>query len=392
MVRLRRFAVLAVAVCMFVQTALCAPATHAAEAGPILANNAVSAILMDATTGTVLFSKNADKKLPPASITKVMTLLIAMEALDSGKIKLTDKVRTSEHAASMGGSQIFLEPGEEMTVEDILKGISMASANDASVALAEFIGGSEETFVQMMNRRAEQLGCKNTQFRNPNGLPVEEHYSSASDIAIICRELLKHERITNFTSIYQDHLRKGSEKPFWLVNTNKLVRFYEGMDGLKTGYTSEAKYCLAATAKRNGFRLIAVALGEPTSKVRNAEISQMMDYAFANYESKVLYRSGQFVQAINVGHGKQRTVGAIVREPVGLLVKKGESATGYEKKILLSTAEAPISKGQRLGYVSIVKGGAEILRVPLHAQQAVERAGWMDLLGRTFKSWVSFGH
>ncbi len=214
-----------------------------------LAPNAASAVLIDVDTGTVIFDKNKDAKLPPASITKIMTMLLIMEALDQGKIKMDEKVRTSEYAASMGGSQIFLEPGEEMTVQDMLKGIAMASGNDASVAMAEKIGGSEEAFVQMMNARAKELGMNNTHFVNPNGLPADNHYSSAYDIALMSQELLKHEEITQFTGQYQDYLRKETPKPFWLVNTNKLVRFYSGADGLKTGYTSEAKFCLSLRPK-----------------------------------------------------------------------------------------------------------------------------------------------
>jgi D-alanyl-D-alanine carboxypeptidase (penicillin-binding protein 5/6) len=249
-----------------------------------LAKQAVSAVLMDAATGTVLFEKNSHEKLPPASVTKVMTMLLIMEAVADGKVNWQDKIRTSEHAASMGGSQIFLEPGEEMTLEEMMKGIAVASANDAAVAVAEHLAGSEETFVQMMNERAKQLGCVDTHFSNVNGLPTENHYTSAHDLAIMSRELLKHEEVVKYTSIFQDYLRKGSEKPFWLVNTNKLVRFYEGMDGLKTGFTAEARYCLAATAKRNGMRLVAVVMGEPTSQIRNGEISSMMDFGFANYK------------------------------------------------------------------------------------------------------------
>jgi D-alanyl-D-alanine carboxypeptidase len=248
-----------------------------------LAPSARSAILMDADSGTIIFEKNSHDRLPPASITKIMTMLLVMEALDEGRIKLTDKVTASEYAASMGGSQIFLEAGEEMTVEDLLKGVAIASGNDASVALAEKIAGTEQEFVRMMNERAQQLGLKNTHFVNANGLPAENHYTSAYDIAVMSRELLKHPEITKFTGLYQDYLRKDTDKPFWLVNTNKLVRFYAGADGLKTGYTSEAKFCLSATAKRDDFRVIAVVMGEPDTKTRNAEVSQMFDYAFAMF-------------------------------------------------------------------------------------------------------------
>lgn len=219
-----------------------------------------------------------------------MTMLLIMEALDQGKIALDDKVRVSENAASMGGSQIFLEVGEEMTVKDLLKGIAIASGNDASVAMAEYIAGSEEGFVHMMNKKVEELGLKNTHFVNSNGLPENDHYTSAYDIAIMSRELLKYEKITEFTGIYEDYLRKDTDNPFWLVNTNRLVRFYEGADGLKTGYTSEAKYCLSATAKRGSLRVIAVVMGEPNTKTRNKEISQLLDFAFSQYKNEVIYQ------------------------------------------------------------------------------------------------------
>lgn len=229
-----------------------------------LAPQARAAVVMDFATGKVLYEKDAHEKLPMASITKIMTMLLTMEAIDSGRLKYTDKIRTSEYASSMGGSQIFLEPGETMTVNDLLKGIAIASANDACVAIAEHLSGSESAFVEQMNERARQLGMDDTHFVNCNGLPAPNHYCSAHDIALMSRELLKHPDITRYTSVYSDYLRKDTDHPLWLVNTNKLVRFYDGVDGLKTGFTAEAKYCLSATAKRpDGFRVIAVVMGEP---------------------------------------------------------------------------------------------------------------------------------
>ncbi len=295
-----------------------------AKQGVDLAPNAVSAVLIDRDTGTILYEKNGHKSLPPASITKVMTMLLIMEALDRGELKMTDKIRTSEYAASMGGSQIFLEPGEEMTVNDMLKGIALASGNDASVAMAEHLAGTEEAFVKKMNERAKQLGMDDTVFKNANGLPVAGHVSSAHDIALMSRELLKHEEITKYTGLYQDYLRKDSKKPFWLVNTNRLVRFYTGADGLKTGYTSEAKFCLTATAKRGNMRAISVVMGEPDSKIRNQEVSAMLDYAFNQYDSQPLYKEKQVVKTVRVGKGKQETVDVVVPYRFSMLVKKGE--------------------------------------------------------------------
>ena len=231
-----------------------------------LAEVAKSAILIERDTGTVLYEKNSHEKLAPASMTKIMTMMLIMEALEKGQIKWEDKVRASEYAASMGGSQIFLEPGESMSVEEMLKGIAIGSANDASVAMAEHIAGSEEAFVEKMNKKVKELGLKETHFKNPTGLPSKDHYSSAHDMSMMAKELLKYEDITKFTGSYESYLREGSDKKFWLVNTNKLVRFYEGVDGLKTGFTNEAKYCLTATAKKDNMRVIAVVFGAPTPK------------------------------------------------------------------------------------------------------------------------------
>ena len=249
--------------------------------GVELAENAKSAILIERDTGTVLYDKNADEKLSPASMTKIMTLLLIMEAIEKGELSTKEKIRTSEYAASMGGSQIFLEPGEQMTTEEMLKGITIGSANDASVAMAERLAGSEEAFVEKMNKKAEQLGLKNTKFQNATGLPVSDHYSSARDMSIMAKELLKYQLITKFTGTYEDYLREDTDKKFWLVNTNRLVKFYPGVDGLKTGYTNEAKYCLTATAKKGDMRVIAVVFGADSPKERNAQVTKMLDYAFS---------------------------------------------------------------------------------------------------------------
>ncbi|NME96770.1 D-alanyl-D-alanine carboxypeptidase family protein [Aneurinibacillus aneurinilyticus] len=349
-----------------------------------LAPNAVSAVLIDRDTGTILYEKNGHKALPPASITKVMTMLLIMEALDKGEIKLTDKVRTSEYAASMGGSQIFLEPGEEMSVEDMLKGIALASGNDASVAMAEHIAGTEKAFIDKMNARAKQLGMNDTTFLNTNGLPVSGHVSSAHDIALMSRELLKHEGITKYTGLYQDYLRKNSKKPFWLVNTNRLVRFYTGADGLKTGYTSEAKYCLTATAKRGNMRVIAVVMGAPDSKTRNQEVASMMDYAFNQYDSQPLYKENQVIKTVPIEKGKQETVNIVVPYRFSMLVKKGEKAEQYQKEInLKADLKAPITKGVKIGEVLIKKDGKTVSNVDLVAANSVEKAGWWELFKRS---------
>lgn len=349
-----------------------------------MAPNASSAILMEADSGKILYEKNANERKPPASITKIMTLLLIMEAIERGELKLTDKVRASDRAASMGGSQIFLQPGEEMTVEDMIKGIAMASGNDASVAMAEHISGTEEAFVAKMNERARELGMKNTNFVNSNGLPSPNHYSSALDIAIMSRELLKHELITKYTGAYQDYLRKDSDNPFWLVNTNRLVRFYEGVDGLKTGYTSEAKYCLSATAKRNNMRLIAVVLGEPDVKTRNSEVAAMFNYAFNHYQVFPLYKKGDVVQSLAVDKGKYPRVNAVTSQPVSLLMRKGEKPEQYQQEVVLAPAvQAPLKKGQVIGHIFIKKDGQEVTRIDLIPEKDVDQASMWEIVKRT---------
>lgn len=352
------------------------------------APHALSAIMIEADTGTVLYEKNANEKMPPASITKVMTMLLIMEAVERGELKLTDKVRTSERAASMGGSQIFLQPGEEMTVEDMIKGIAIASGNDASVAMAEHLAGTEEGFVTRMNERAKQLGMKNTHFVNSNGLPAPNHYSSAMDIAIMSRELLKHDGITRFTGTYQDYLRKDSASPFWLVNTNRLVRFYEGVDGLKTGYTGEAKYCLTATAKRNNMRIISVVMGEPDVKTRNSEVATMFNYAFTHFQVMPMYKKGEAVQPITVDKGQQPQINAVTPYAVSLLMKKGESADTYTREVVINqTVNAPVSKEQVVGHIFIrTKDGKEVNRIDLYPEQSVEKAGMWEILKRTTRN------
>lgn len=382
-------------VCMSLALMIAVPASFAEEgAGNAakapsapqvdLAPNAQSAVLLDADTGTILYEKNQDQKLPPASITKIMTMLLIMEAIDQGKLGLDEKVRTSEYAASMGGSQIFLEPGEEMTVDEMLKGIALASGNDASVAMAEKIGGTEEAFVSMMNERAKQLGMNNTNFVNVNGLPADNHYTSAYDIALMSRELLKHEEVTKYTGLYQDYLRKTSEKPFWLVNTNKLVRFYSGADGLKTGYTSEAKFCLSATAKRDNFRVIAVVLGEPNTKTRNAEVGSMFDYAFAQYKSHPIFKKGDEIGSIPVEKGEQPQLQLVAKHPYSVLLKKGDAETELRHELQLEpNLKAPIAYGQTIGKLIVYKGDQQMAEFPIEAPADVARAGWWSLFKRT---------
>ena len=355
--------------------------------GPSLALNAASAVLIDADSGTVIFEKNSSAKLAPASITKVMTMLLVMEAVGEGKLKLTDMVRTSANAASMGGSQIFLEEGEEMSVEEMLKGVAMASGNDASVALAEKLSGTEEEFVKLMNERAKQLGMNNTHFMNSNGLPVENHYSSAYDIAIVSRELMKYDLIRQFTGKYQDYLRKDSEKPFWLVNTNKLVRFYPGADGVKTGYTSEAKFCLSASASRDGMRVIAVVMGAPNTKIRNADVTQMMDYAFAQYSNHVVIEQGATIATLEIEKGMESRVDLMAEQQFSILIKRGSDTTKiYYEVDMDKSVKAPIVAGQPIGKLTIYQGEQAMKEFELIAPQTVEKVNWFRLLKRSTQS------
>ncbi|MFS0722714.1 D-alanyl-D-alanine carboxypeptidase family protein [Paenibacillus sp. 1P07SE] len=364
--------------------ATAANAEEKPEAMPTsLAPSALSAILIDADSGTIIFEKNSHAKLPPASITKVMTMLLIVEALDEGTIKLTDKVQASEYAASMGGSQIFLEPGEEMTVEEMLKGIALASGNDASVAMAEKLAGTEEAFVKRMNERAAELGLKNTHFVNCNGLPAENHYSSAHDIAIMSRELLKHEEITKYTGLYQDHLRKTSDKPFWLVNTNKLVRFYSGADGLKTGYTTEAKFCLTATAKRDNLRVVAVVMGEPNTKTRNNEVSQMMDYAFAQYTNHPIFKTGDTIGQMKVHKGEVAELPIVAKHQYSVLLKKGTPQDEIRHELRLEgPLQAPVKANQPIGKLIVFQKDKILGEFEVTAPESVDRAGWWTMLKR----------
>jgi len=356
---------------------------------PNLAPDTQSAILIERDTGQMLFDKNAHEKLPPASMTKVMTLLLIMEALDEGKLDKDETIRVSERAASMGGSQVFLEAGEEMSVNDLLKGVAIASGNDASVALAERIAGSEKAFVEQMNKKAEALGLENTQFQNSTGLPAEDHYSTAHDMAIMAKELLKYESITDYTSIYEDYLRKGEEDELWLVNTNKLVKFYPGVDGLKTGYTNEAKYCLTATAEKNGMRMIAVVMGADTTKERNASISGMLDYAFNHYETKNLYEKGQTITTLDLLKAEDASVDVVASESISTIHRKGEDDKNVKASVSLnSDITLPINKGDQVGELIVKHNGQTLSKTPLIVDHDVNKASYLTLLKRTMQNMV----
>ena len=340
---------------------------------------AKSALLMDIATGTVLYEQNAHEKLAPASVTKVMTMLLIMEAIDSGKIGWNDTVTVSESAAAKGGSQIYLKVGETMSVTDMLKSVAVSSANDCACALAEHIAGSETAFVAKMNARAQELGMKDTNFVNCTGLDddvdAKNHLTSAYDIALMSRELmLKHPDIQKFTTIWMDTVRNGT---FGLANTNNLVRFYPGATGLKTGFTSAAGYCLSATAERNGLGLIAVVMGAKTSQERFAGCKSMLDYGFANFALVKPEIPGE--NSVNVKLGTEKSVTAVPAEDVKFLLDKGQVEQVTTQILLEETIAAPVSKGQKVGTLTVRVGEQVLAQVPMVATQTVPRLTWWDM-------------
>lgn len=366
-----------------------ADATVPVNATANLAENAKSVIMVEASTGKVLFERDADIKSAPASMTKMMSLVLIMEAIENDVIHLNDMITVSENASSMGGSQILLETGEKMSVDDMIKGISIASANDAVVALAEKIAGSEAEFVNMMNRRAKELGLKNTNFKNPHGLDTADHYSSARDMSIIARELVRHQKILEYSSIYEDYLREDTDRKIWLVNTNKLVRFYDGVDGLKTGYTKEAGYCLTATAKKDGMRIITVVMGEPDSKTRNKETTELLDYAFANYKIQNLVKSDDTIGKVKVLKGKEKYVELIPTEEVTVLNKKIEKEKKATYEVDVKNITAPVEKGDEIGTMTILIDGKKDRTISLTVSHKIEKATFLGLYWNHIKDIVS---
>jgi len=350
-----------------------------------------SALLMDAGSGAVLFEKNSHDRLPPASVTKIMTMLLVLEAVDRGQISLNDMVTISERAAKMGGSQMYMEMGEQHSLEDLMKGIAMVSANDACVAVAEYLGGSVEIFVEKMNRRAEKLGMKDTNFVNTNGLPVANHYCSAYDIAIMSRELIKHATCKEWFTTWQDTINiglPGKEKEFGLTNTNRLIRQYPGADGIKTGFTQDAGYCLSGSATRSDMTLIAVIMGSPTSQVRFNDISKMLDYGFATYDTVKIAEKGESTGNIRIEKGSLDLLNIVAGEDISVLVKKGEKegiTTGIE---LDKNIQAPIAKGQQIGEIIVYEKAKEIERYPLVAEEKVEKASFGQLYIRMMKNLI----
>ena len=336
---------------------------------------AKSVVLMEMSSGEILLSKNPDEKLPPASITKIMTMLLVMEALDSGKIKLDDIVTTSKNASSKGGSQIWLKEGEQMTVNDMLKATAIGSANDACTALGEHIAGGETEFVAMMNQRAKELGMNNTNFENPSGLDdtTENHYSTAHDVAIMSCELMKHEKIKEYTTVWMDTLRNGETE---LVNTNRLVRFYEGTTGVKTGTTSKAGYCVSASAKRDGMELVAVVLGSDNSTERFEDAKKLLNWGFANYTVYQPIVDASLITNVNVLYGKENVISPVTKEIKPILIKKGTEDKITQRVDICLDVEAPVEKGQKLGTVYFVTDGETISSCPIISENYVERRNW----------------
>lgn len=349
-----------------------------------------AAVLMEGSTGSVLYEKNKDEKLKPASITKIMTLLLIFEALDNGQIKLTDDVSVSEHAASMGGSQVFLEPYEVQKVETMIKCISIASANDASVAMAEHIAGSEEEFVARMNAKAKELGMNNTNFVNCCGLDADNHYTTAYDVALMSRELItKYPQISNYSTIWMDtfvHTTKKGRTEFGLTNTNKLIKSYKGITGLKTGSTSVAKYCLSATARRNNMDLIAVIMAAPDTKTRFMEAAKLLNYGFANYSIYVDDNKDIVLEPVKVVKGVSDFVEGKVNKEFSYLCDKGMSADKIRKEVvLLEKIKAPVTADDKIGEIVYYYENSKIGSVNIHAKESVDKAGFKDCLAKTLK-------
>ena len=348
-----------------------------------------SAVLLDADTGTVIYEQDAHKELPPASVTKIMTMLLAMEAVDAGKIKLTDEVVVSENAASMGGSQMYMEVGEVHTLEELMQGMAIASANDAAIAVAEYVAGSEEVFVEKMNQRAEALGMRDTHFVNTNGLPVAEHYTSAYDIGVMSCELLKHETVKPWLSTWQTTIQvglPGKEKEFGLTNTNKMLKSYPGANGIKTGFTQEAGYCLSASATKENTTLIAVVMGAESSKVRNEEVAKLLNYGFANYASVTLVEAGEKVKKVKVEKGDPYQFYAVTASKASAFVKKGSEKDAKEKVVINKNLKLPLSKGDKVGTLEIYAGSEKIGSCDLICDRDVAKADFFTYYIRKIKN------
>lgn len=350
-----------------------------------LLNDGKSAILIEASTGKILYEKNSHERYAPASMTKIMSMILIMEAIENGKLKWNDTLVASEYAASMGGSQIFLQPNEKMSVKDLFKAVAIGSANDATVVFAESIAGTEEKFVSKMNTKAKELGLKDTNFKNAVGLDEANHYSSAYDMSLMARELVKHEKIFEFTTVYEDYLRQNTDNKFWLVNTNKLIKTYDGADGLKTGYTKEAGYCLTATAKKDDMRLIGTIMGATESKKRNNNMTTLLDYGFNMYEMQVEIKKGNVIAKKKILKSKKELIEIVPKSDVSVLKQKGEEKKNLNYEMKLNEIKLPIKKGSKIGLLKLKDGNKVISTTPLTVKEDVIKANILELYKRCLK-------
>lgn len=349
-----------------------------------------SALLIEPNTGKVVFEKNPHEKFAPASVTKIMTMLLAIEKVDRGELKLSDKVTVSETAKKMGGSTMLLDVGEVRTVEELLKGIAIASGNDAAVAMGEFLGGSESGFVEMMNKRAQELGMKNTTFKNCTGLPAEGHLSTAYDISLMSRELLKHPQILKYSGTYMETISEGRKSPIEMVNHNKLVRFFKGCDGLKTGYTEAAKYCISATATRDGVRMLAVIMGAPTYKIRNRDASMLLNFGFSKFEGKKVVEKDADVEKVILGKNEEKFFMAKSCDDLTVVFPRG-SGDKIEKKIVIHEGIKKVKKGDVIGKCEFYLGGEKIGEVEVYSDRDLKLGNFVENLTDSFKNIFSKG-
>lgn len=354
-----------------------------------LLNDGKSAILIEASTGKVLYEKNTHDRYAPASMTKIMSMILIMEEIEKGNLKWNDTLVASEYAASMGGSQIFLQANEKMSVKDLFKAVAIGSANDATIVFAEKIAGTEKKFVEKMNAKAKELGLKDTNFKNAVGLDEANHYSSAYDMAMMAKELVKHEKIFEFTTIYEDYLRQDTDNKFWLVNTNKLIKTYDGADGLKTGYTTEAGYCLTATAKKDSMRLIGTIMGATDSKSRNSNMATLLDYGFNLYEMQVEVKEGEVISKKKSSKAENEVIEIVPKKDASVLVEKGQEKEALNYEMNLDKIKLPIKKGNKIGILKLKDGNKVISTVDLTVKQDVEKASILELYKRSIKSILS---
>lgn len=366
------------------------PVTVKAETAAVLAETAKSAILIDSGSGTVLYEKNSHERLAPASITKIMTMLLTLEAIDQGRIALKDEITISQRAASMGGSQMYMEQGEQQAVETLLKGMAIGSANDACVACAEYVAGTEEIFIEMMNKRARELGMEDTNFVNTNGLPAADHYTSAYDIGLMSKELLKHKIAHEWFNTWQTKVLVGlagkKQTEFELTNTNRLIKLYPGANGIKTGFTQEAGYCLSGSATKGDLTLIAVVLGCDTTHHRWGETMKLLDYGFATCECAVIAKQGEALGRITVEKGSPMMINAIASSDISVLVKKGERDKVETTVVLFEKLKAPMEAGDQVGEVIAMKDGIEVGRYPLVADADIKIAGLHEIYIRMLRT------